>query len=167
MLPRLHRGCSFSMFCPLPTQSVVCMSSAGAIARARVKERDRAACEPHGPHFWISGTPPKPERHVERLADIVEIVMGALRAEAWFRDCIGEERLILPLLFDLHVLTCRLVQQLDARLATGYLKWKRKRLNQFDVPCTFSQLWIATRRREPGVSQGLLLCGLLRAASAL
>ena len=37
------------------------------------------------------------ERHVERVADIVELVMGALRGEAWYDDSIGEK--CLPTMF--------------------------------------------------------------------
>ena len=81
----------------------------------------------------------KTQRHVERLADIVEIVMGALRGEDWFHECIGEKRL--PDLSALHVALCRLVQLLNARLTTGYLKYKREPLTKFEVPCMFFQFW--------------------------
>ena len=110
----------------------------------------------------------KTERHVERLADVVEIVMGALRGGAWFHDCIvrlPEKRL--PVLFALHVALCRLVQLLNARLTTGYLKYKREPLTKLDVPCMFSDLWIAAGKRNSGYSSGLLLCGLLRAAAQM
>ena len=100
------------------------------------------------------------QRHVERLADIVEIVMGALRGEDWFHECIGEKRL--PDLFASHVALCRLVQLLNARLTTEYLKYKREPLTKFEMPCMFSQLW-----RDSGYSSGLLLCGLLRAAEQI
>ena len=40
--------------------------------------------------LWRAATT---QRHVERLADIVEIVMGALRGEAWFHEWIGEKPL--------------------------------------------------------------------------
>ena len=53
----------------------------------------------------------KTQRHVERLADIVEIVMGALRGVEWFKPSRDQ---CLPLLFNLHVNSCRLVQHLDA-----------------------------------------------------
>ena len=62
------------------------------------------------------------EQHDERVADIVEIVMGALRGEDWFHDCIGEK--CLPNLFVLRVALCKLVQLLNARLVTEYLKYK-------------------------------------------
>ena len=104
----------------------------------------------------------KTKQHVERLADIVEIVMGALRGEDWFHDCFGNK--CLSKLLCLHVALCRLVQLLNARLVTEYLKYKRERLTKVEVPCMFSQLWIAAYKRHSGYSTGLLLWGLLRAA---
>ena len=104
-------------------------------------------------------SPAKTERHVERLADIVEIVMGALRGEDWFGPT-RERRL--PDLLALHVALCRLVQQLNARLKTEYLKYKKERVKTFKVPGMFSQLW-----RDDAVSKGLLLCGLLQAAEQI
>ena len=62
---------------------------------------------------------------------------------------------------------CRLVQLLNARLTTGYLKYKREPLTKLDVPCMFSDLWIAAGKRNSGYSSGLLLCGLLRAAAQM
>ena len=102
----------------------------------------------------------KTQRHVERLADIVDIVMGALHGETWFHECIGEKRL--PDLLALHVALSRPVRLLNARLTTGYLKHKREPLTKFEVPCMFVQLW-----RDSGYSHGLLLCGLLRAAEQI
>ena len=104
-------------------------------------------------------SPAKTDRHVERLADIVEIVMGALRGEDWFRPIAGTR---LPELFAFHVSLCRLVQQLNARLETEYLKYKKECLKRFAVPGRFSGMW-----RDDAVPKGLLLCGLLQAAEQL
>ena len=101
------------------------------------------------------------EQHVERLADIVEIVMGALRGEAWFHDCIGET--CLPNMCVLRVALCKLVQLLNARLVAGHLKYKRELLTKVEVPCMFSQLWIAAYKHHSGYSHGLILWGLMRA----
>ena len=110
----------------------------------------------------------KSERHVERLAGIVEVVMGALRGEAWFDDCVDDcvgSRFLLQNLFVLHVELCRFVQLLNARLSTGYVKHKRQRVTKLEVPCDFSRLWIAAH--NSGYPKGVLLCGLLRAAGGL
>merc|ERR1711948_48736 len=67
----------------------------------------------------------KTSAHIERLADVVEIIIGAVREEPWFR-CVTAHYRPLPAFFNLLVALCRLVQHLDARLHSGYLKHKRE-----------------------------------------
>ena len=110
------------------------------------------------PTFLDVWSAKKTVRHVERLADIVEIVMAALRGDEWFKQIWQTEPKDLPGLFNLHVSLCRLVQQLNARLSTEYLKYKRERLHKFKVAGRFSELW-----RDGEVSKGLLLFGFVRA----
>ena len=69
---------------------------------------------------------------VERQADIIEIVIAALRGHEFFRPIfariteISGRRIpeLLVVLFDL----CKLVQYLDAFLTTGYLRHKREKV---------------------------------------
>ena len=107
----------------------------------------------------------KTDAHIERLADVVEIIMGALRAEPWFRkvwepvhaerQCQSQE------LFALFVSLCKLVQILNARLVSGYLKFKFERLDRFK---SLANLDFSRRWSDPVFPRGLLLFGLLQAA---
>jgi len=101
----------------------------------------------------------KTSAHIERLADVVEIIIGAVREEPWFR-CVTAHYRPLPAFFNLLVALCRLVQHLDARLHSGYLKHKREVLPKFTSmdESEFCQCW--SNSRYP---QGLLLFGLIQA----
>ena len=105
----------------------------------------------------------KTTAHIIRLADIVEIIMGAARAEPWFAAIHTQEPVtgILPQLFELICSTGKLVQNLNARLFTGYLKHKRERVQQFHSldNLEFSRRWSNTQS-----GKGLLLFGLLEAS---
>ena len=101
----------------------------------------------------------KTNGHVEQLADVVEIVMGALRGEEWFEQLFKKHH-DLPKLFNVLVDICRLVQQLDARLLTGVLKHSHyERIPKFPrlAKLDFVQRWSDIE------SKGLLLFGLLDA----
>ena len=107
--------------------------------------------------LWKS---PKSGRHVERLADIVEIIMGAARAEHWFQSIWNTDqyRGRLPALFSLLTTLCKIIQSLSARLGTGYLKHKLEYVQQFGHlhSLEFSQKWACDYS-----ARGLLLFGLL------
>ena len=60
--------------------------------------------------------PHKSDQHVERLADVVEIMMGAARGEPWFQHLwsLGRYRNCLPPLFLLLTTLCKIIQSLTA-----------------------------------------------------
>ena len=70
----------------------------------------------------------KTSKHVERLADVVEIIMGAARAEKFFEHLWSREPYEhqLPSLLSHLIGLCKLVQELNARLSSGWLKHKRE-----------------------------------------
>ena len=120
----------------------------------------------------------------ERKADVVEIIMGALRGNSFFepvwRQVIDEAHCRLPELFVEFVRICKLVQYLDALLCTGYLKHKMERLEQLHVlggirikQLDFCCEWCGNQLTEPqGVAartrarKGLLLYALLNSATS-
>ena len=109
----------------------------------------------------------KTKAQIERLADVVEIIMGALRSEPWFSEVWepvhAERKYQLQDMFTLFVSLCRLVQTLNARLVSGYLKFKFERVYKFTSLANhdFSRRWSDP---QPPFSRGLLLFGLLQAA---
>ena len=98
--------------------------------------------------------------HIERLADVVEIIIAAVRDEKWFQSVTKKYR-PLPEFYNLLVAVCRLVQHLDARLHSGYLKHKREMLPKFKSmqECEFCKCWSDSR-----FPQGLLLYSLFEAS---
>ena len=104
--------------------------------------------------------PHKSGQHVERLADVVEIIMGAARAEPWFQHLhsLDRYRHRLPEIFLLLTTLCKIIQSLSARLKTGYLKHKRQIVPQYDhlQSLEFSCTWTNNYG-----AWGLLLFGLL------
>ena len=107
--------------------------------------------------------PHKSDQHVERLADVVEIIMGAARAEPWFQHLhsLDRYRHRLPEIFLLLTTLCKIIQSLSARLKTGYLKHKCEHVSQFGLlqSLEFSCKW--TNNYE---ARGLLLFGLVTSA---
>ena len=116
----------------------------------------------------------------ERKADVVEMIMGALRGNSFFepvwRQVIDEAECRLPELFIEFVRICKLVQYLDALLCTGYLKHKMERLNQLHVlsgirikQLGFCCEWCGEDVTEPypraRARKGLLLYALLNSAT--
>ena len=107
----------------------------------------------------------KSPAHIERLADVVEIIMGAFRGEVFFNQVSDAvETAALPRFFDVFIRVCRLVHHLDARLRTSYLKYKREHVCKLDF---LSELEFSTEWTSGSSSKGLLLHGLLHAALQL
>ena len=106
---------------------------------------------------------PKSGKHIERLADVMEIIMGATRAEPWFHKLYTQDqyRHRLPELFLLLTTLCKIIQSLSARLKTGYLKHKRQRVPKFDH---LQSLEFSCKWRNNYYAWGLLLFGLLTAS---
>ena len=115
----------------------------------------------HWPTYMDLWAENKSNGHVEQLADVVEIVMGALRGEVWFEQLFKPEKQNdLPKLFNVLVDICKLVQHLDARLLTGVLKHKHyERIPKFPklAKLEFVQRWSDIE------SRGLLIFGLFDA----
>ena len=116
----------------------------------------------------------------ERKADVVEMIMGALRGNSFFepvwRQVIDEADCRLPKLFIQFVRICKLVQYLDALLCTGYLKHKKEPLKQLHVlggirikQLDFCCEWCGEQVTEPypraRARKGLLLYALLNSAT--
>ena len=116
----------------------------------------------------------------ERKADVVEMIMGALRGNTFFepvwRQVIDETGCRLPELFVEFVRICKLVQYLDALLCTSYLKHKMERINQLHVLSSicikqlgFCCEWCGEEVTEPypraRARKGLLLYALLNSAT--
>ena len=105
----------------------------------------------------------KSYEHRDRLADIVEIVMGAARKESWFQSIwdTDEYRGMLPALFSLLTTLCKIIQSLSARIFTGYLKHKLEYVPIFGhlQSLEFSKEWACDYS-----AWGLLLFGLLTSA---
>ena len=114
----------------------------------------------HWPTYMDLWAESKTNGHVEQLADVVEIVMGALRGEEWFEQ-LFKKHTDLPKLFNVLVDICRLVQQLDARLLIGVLQHSHyERIPKFPrlAKLEFVQRWSDIE------SRGLLLFGLFQAS---
>ena len=107
--------------------------------------------------LWLSY---KSDQHIERLADVVEIIMGALRAEHWFTHLWGIDRYrnCLPEIFSMMTTLCKIIQSLTARLGTAYLKHKREVVPLFRpiMHLEFSNRWANNHE-----ARGMLLFGLL------
>ena len=105
-------------------------------------------------------TPHKSDEHIERLADVVEIIMGAACAEPWFQHLwsLDQYQHSLPQLFLLLTTLCKIIQSLTARLGTGYLKHKREVVPQFHH---IQSLEFSNRWANNYAAQGMLLFGLL------
>ena len=105
---------------------------------------------------------PATGRHIERLADVVEIILAAARAEGWFKPLWDREQYQngrkLPALFSQLTTLCKIIQCLTARLATRYLKHKREVVPLFSHlrSLEFSRRWA-----NDYAARGLLLFGLL------
>ena len=76
--------------------------------------------------------PSKTNAHVERLADVIEIIMCALRGDEWFNKLHAEyPNVALSQLFSLFCSIGKLVHMLNARLSTQWLKHKRQHVRRF------------------------------------
>ena len=117
----------------------------------------------------------------ERKADVVEIIMGALRGERNFlepiwRPFLDETGCRLPLLFVDFCNLCKLVQYLNALFCTGYLKHKREHHHKLEFvgSIRITQLGFCSEWRGGNVEdvlprvrarKGLLLYALLKSAT--
>ena len=110
----------------------------------------------------------KSSAHVERLADIVEIIMGAARGEVFFKDIFTRSPYNdqLPQLFAQLKALCKLVQELNARLSSGYLKHKREHVPKFCgfdterglASLEFTRRWTGGNLEDKGLLFHALVC---------
>ena len=112
----------------------------------------------------------KTAAHVERLADVVEIIMAAAHGEEFFRDLFERPLYLqkLPQIYQKLRELCKLVQALDSRLSSGYLKHTRQPVPKFagEDPQRGLAALEFTRRWTGGEldDKGLLFFGLLHAS---
>ena len=95
-------------------------------------------------------------KHVERLGDVIEIIMGGLRGENWFKGWTVEEAN--PQLFAYFCSLGKLIHLLDARLKSGRLKWKNERIQTLQNKGKYQEMW-----RNGDMAKGVLLAALSRA----
>ena len=110
----------------------------------------------------------KISKHVERLADVVEIIMGAARAEVFYQHIWSQDPYEhqLPLLFSHLIRLCKLVQELNARLSGAYLKHKREYVLVFCgnddqrglASLDFSRMWIRGDCEDNALLFHALIC---------
>ena len=102
--------------------------------------------------------PHKSLTHVERLSDVIEIIMGGLRGEDWFK---GWTEPTDPTLFAYFCSLCRLIHLLNARLKTGRLKYKNESVRTLKNKGMYQNMWL-----NDDMPKGVLLAALARAVQA-
>ena len=114
--------------------------------------------------LWLPS--PKSAKNIERLADVMEIIMGATRAEPWFHELYTQDqyRHKLPALFLLLTTLCKIIQSLSARLKTGYLKHKNQIVPKFEH---LQSLEFSCKWRNNYYAWGLLLFGLVHSSGRM
>ena len=110
------------------------------------------------PTYMDLWAPNKTNAHVEQLADVVEIVIAALRGESYFAEVVHEISLrdLLPVLTSV----CQLVHHFNGHLCTGECKYNGDRLLNMTrhlPPMLFITNW------NDYANRGLLLYSIFKA----